>query len=118
MTRRSWTAKRRLALFLAHDRRCHICGVTIDGIRDPWDVEHIIPVAMGGDDDEANCAPAHKACHTSKTARDVAQIAKTNRVRAKHTGAKAATRNPLPGSKASKWKMTFNGAVLRNGGHE
>lgn len=113
MTRRSWTAKRRLALFLAHDGRCHICSATIDGTREAWDVEHIIPIAIGGDDDEGNCAPAHKACHATKTATDVAQIAKANRVRAKHNGAKAKPRNPLPGSKASKWKMTFNGAVSR-----
>lgn len=113
MTRRSWTAKRRLALFDAHSGICHICAMNIDGTREPWELEHIIPIAMGGDDDESNCAPAHKSCHAGKTTADRAQIAKTERVRAKHTGAKAMPRNPLPGSRNSPWKRTMSGWVKR-----
>lgn len=88
MTRRSWTQKRKLALFEDHRGICHICGDKIDGTRERWDVEHIIPLAIGGDDDESNCAPAHDRCHKHKTSTDRRDIAKTERIRAKHQGAR------------------------------
>ena len=111
MTRRSWTPRRRLALFEAHNGLCHICRETIDGTRERWDVEHIIPIALGGDDDENNAAPAHEQCHKIKTATDKAQVAKANRVRAKHHGA-SQSKSPLPGGKNSRWKKTLSGQVL------
>ena len=107
MTRRSWTARRRLALFEAHGGKCHLCDCKI-GVGEAWDVEHIIPVGLGGDDDEGNCAPAHKACHKAKTKTDKGTMAKANRVRAKHKGA-TVSKNPLPGSKNSKWKRKIGG---------
>jgi hypothetical protein len=67
---------------------------------------------MGGDDDERNVAPAHVACHAAKTVQDVAQIAKANRVRAKHNGAKAAVKAVLPGSRGSKWKRKIGGEIV------
>ncbi len=109
--RRSWTARRRLALFEAHKGTCHICGQQIDGTREVWEVEHIIPIAMGGEDDEANAAPAHQLCHKSKTKADVSQIAKANRVRAKHNGASAPSKCALPASRKSKWKKKLDGTV-------
>ena len=114
MVRRSWTAKRSLALFEAHDGICHICGAKIHA-GETWEREHIIPLAMGGADDESNIAPAHVKCHRAKTSNDAAQIAKANRVRAKHFGAKNQRRTVVPGSKASKWKRKLNGlTVLRD----
>lgn len=114
MTRRSWTPRRRLALFEAHKGICHLCGERIDGTREAWEVEHLIPVAMGGDDDEGNCAPAHAACHKAKTATDKGQIAKANRVRAKHHGAYR-PKATIPGSKSSRWKRKISGeTVLRD----
>lgn len=114
MTRRSWTPRRRLALFEAHKGRCHICGDKIDGTREPWEIEHIIPIALGGDDDESNCAPAHASCHKGKTSTDKGQIAKSNRVRAKHHGAHR-PKSTIPGSKSSRWKRKIGGqTVLRD----
>ena len=110
--RRSWTPKRRAALFDANKGVCHICGAKIDGAREAWDVEHIIPVALGGDDDESNCAPAHKRCHKIKTAKDAANLAKSNRVRAKHFGAHK-PRSILPGSRASGLKKKLDGTVVK-----
>lgn len=112
MTRRTWTSKRKLAVFEVHGGRCHICGVKIDGTREAWELEHIIPIALGGADDETNTAPAHVACHKPKTAQDVARIAKANRVRAKHMGAKPETRAVIPGSKASRFKRKVGGGVV------
>ena len=113
MTRRSWTARRRLALFEAHGGKCHLCGAKIDGTREAWDVEHIIAVARGGDDDESNCAPAHVACHKAKTAQDVGLIAKETRVRAKHNGARPKPKRALPGSKGSAWRAKIGGTWER-----
>lgn len=112
MTRRSWTPRRRLALFEAHRGICHLCGERIDGTREPWEVEHLIPIAMGGEDDEANCAPAHVACHKAKTATDKGQIAKANRVRAKHNGAHR-PKAIIAGSKRTKWKRKISGETVR-----
>ena len=111
MTRRSWTRKRRLALFEAHQGKCHICGCKIDGTREAWELEHIIPLAMGGADDESNAAPAHVKCHKAKTAQDKAQIAKAERIRAKHNGAKH-SKHPSPGSKGTRWKKKVTGEVV------
>ena len=113
MTRRSWTPRRRLALFEAHKGVCHLCGQKIDGTRDTWEIEHIIPIAMGGGDDEGNCAPAHASCHKAKTSTDKGQIAKANRVRAKHQGAHR-PKSAIPGSKGTKFKRKISGeTVLR-----
>lgn len=111
MTRRSWTSKRRLALFEAHKGRCHICGEPIDGTRERWDVEHVIPLAIGGDDDEGNCAPAHERCHKSKTSTDRKNIAKSDRVRARHFGA-ARAKAIIPGSRGGKYKKLIGGGVV------
>ncbi len=113
MTRKSWTLLRKARVFEAHNGVCHICGDKIDGTREAWELEHIIPIAMGGEDDESNAAPAHVVCHKGKTATDKAQIAKANRVRAKHMGAKARTKSTFPGSRASKWKRKVSGEVVR-----
>lgn len=112
MNRRSWTAKRKLAVFEAHGGCCHICGGKIQ-VGEPWDLEHQIPLALGGDDDESNVAPAHVKCHRAKTTQDAARIAKANRVRAKHMGAKPTPKRVMPGSRASKWKKKLNGQVVR-----
>lgn len=88
--RRSLSPTARERIFTAHRGVCHICGDVIDGVRQPWDVDHVIPLALGGEDEEANMAPAHAACHrgaSSKTSEDVKRIAKAKRVQRKHIGA-------------------------------
>ncbi|WP_170167094.1 HNH endonuclease [Paracoccus methylarcula] len=101
-------------MFETHGGTCHICGGKVQ-VGESWDLEHVIPLAMGGEDDEGNVAPAHTACHREKTSEDAAQIAKANRVRAKHFGAKSERRATIPGSKGSKWKRKLSGqTVLRD----
>jgi 5-methylcytosine-specific restriction protein A len=41
---------------------CHICGR-----KDATQVDHVIPLAEGGPDDETNLAPIHEDCHRAKT---------------------------------------------------
>ena len=111
MTRRM-SPSRRARIFAAHDGVCHICGLPIDGTRDRWEVEHVVPYALTRDDSDDNLAPAHVACHAGKTPLDVAQIAKAKRVERKHIGAHR-PRSIIPGSKASGWKRKIGGGVER-----
>lgn len=113
MSRKSWTMLRKMRVFEAHKGICHLCGGKIDGTREAWELEHIIPIAMGGADDETNVAPAHVSCHKGKTATDKAQIAKANRVRAKHNAARAGPKRLIPGSKGTGIRKKVNGGTER-----
>lgn len=107
--RRSLSSAKRLALFLAHDGRCHLCSGKIKpGER--WEVEHPIPIALGGANDETNMAPAHVKCHAGKSATDAGDIARAKRREIRHIGARM-TRRPMDGSRASKWKRKMDGTV-------
>lgn len=109
MTRRM-SPTRRARIFAAADGVCHICGQTIDGTRERWEVEHVIPYALTRDDSDDNLRPAHQRCHADKTAQDVPQIAKAKRVARKHTGAHR-PKSTIPGSKSSRFKRKINGKV-------
>lgn len=113
MTRRM-SPSRRARIFADHGGVCHLCGDQIDGTRERWEVEHIVPYALTRDDTDANLAPAHVACHAAKTAGDVAQIAKAKRVARKHIGAHRSA-STLPGSKGSKWKRKLDGTIVERG---
>ena len=106
--RRSLSTARKVAIFVAAKGICHLCGGYIHG--KPWDVEHVIPLAMGGADDETNMRPAHKACHAPKTAEDVADIARAKRREAKHLGIKK--RSAWHGGRHSKLKRKVSGEVV------
>ncbi|MDG4650092.1 HNH endonuclease signature motif containing protein [Roseibacterium sp. SDUM158017] len=114
MTRRM-SMTRRVRIFEAAEGVCHICGHVIDGTREAWDVDHVVPYALTRDDSDDNLRPAHELCHRgtgSKTSDDVARIAKAKRVRAKHIGA-ARPKSTIPGSKGSKWKRRLDGKTVR-----
>lgn len=87
MTRKRLSTTARLNLFLKHDGRCHICELRIHpGER--WEVEHVIPIAQGGEDGGDNLAPAHVECHAGKTKQDATDTARAKRRQAAHVGAK------------------------------
>lgn len=114
--RRARTALQRARLFEARGGTCHICGHRIDGTREPWDLDHIVPLALGGEDADANLAPAHASCHRAKggkTSDDVKAIRKAERVRAKHMGAKGDARQPVGGWAARRFKRRLDGTVVR-----
>ena len=74
--------------------------------------DHRISCEMGGDNSLDNCVVLWTACHARKTAKeDAPAIAKSRSVRAAHVGAKK-SRNPIPGSKASRWKRTIDGRTV------
>jgi 5-methylcytosine-specific restriction endonuclease McrA len=99
-------------LFLKHGGICHICGGKIsEGER--WEVSHEIPLELGGDDDDVNAKPAHHKCHRHQTSTvDIPAIAKAKRLQVRHLGAKAPSKRPMPGSRASKWKRRMDGTVV------
>lgn len=103
--------KQRLSVFVKHEGRCYLCDQMIRP-GDTWEVEHILPVGLGGDNSEENLRPAHTKCHKPKTAEDVGKMRKADRVRAKHFGAKVKT-GSIPGSKKSGWKRKMDGTVVR-----
>lgn len=114
MTRRArLSTKQRVECFESNGGICHVCGVKI-GVGEMWDVEHVIALEAGGDDVAENRRPVHrKVCHPAKTAADHTTGAKIKRVRARHIGARAPSRNPLPGSRASGIRKRLNGTVER-----
>lgn len=77
--------RKRAELFHDHNGICGICHGKIS-VGEAWDADHEIPLEMGGADDVTNMRPVHVKCHRMKTRGDVAAIAKSNRVRARHMG--------------------------------
>lgn len=105
--RRKLSVMRRLKVFEDAGGACHICGLKVC-VGEPWDVEHVIPLALGGEDTAANMRPAHKLCHSVKTVADASSWSKAKRVKAKSLGIRKA------GWPKSKWKRKINGeTVLR-----
>jgi 5-methylcytosine-specific restriction enzyme A len=109
--RKTISTKQRVKVFSNHAGVCHICGGKIN-VGEAWEVEHVIPFAMGGADDESNWVPAHTKCHANKTKSDVANIAKAKRREIRHIGAKK-TKTPLPFGKGSAFKRKLDGTVVK-----
>lgn len=103
--RRRRTPQQREAICVSHGWSCGLCKHPIDPVKQKWDLDHIIPLAAGGTDTDDNLHPVHRHCHRDKTNSDVGDIAKINRVRAKHLGTKTKSQRGFKG-----WRL-FSGAV-------
>lgn len=111
--RKPLTPRQRLAMWERHGGKCCVCGEKIDAVRDGGFVdEHIIPLALGGSNEDSNRGPAHKACARDKTSNDLTSIAKAKRVKARHLGIRTTSKSPLPGGRDSKWKRKMDGTVV------
>jgi len=88
---------------------CHLSGRKINA-GEAWDLDHIVALANGGAHRESNLAPALRTEHRKKTAADVKQKAKNDRVRKKHLGIKKPS--SFSCSRNSKWKKKINGEVV------
>jgi 5-methylcytosine-specific restriction protein A len=87
MTRVRISNTRRAKLFADKGGLCHLCQTKVQA-GEAWDVSHVIPLAVGGSDDESNWDVAHRKCHRTHTAKhDQPLIAKVERQRLKHIGA-------------------------------
>jgi len=89
MGRRRFTDKDRARIFAANNGCCHLCGGKIDGVREAWEIEHVIAWELTRDDSDENLKPAHVACHKDKTHKqDRPAINKAKRREAKFQGIK------------------------------
>ena len=113
-TRRSvFSTSFRLNLFLKRKGTCTSCSQKIDAGK-AWDIDHILPLALGGTNELKNLQIFCKPCHQSKTSQsDIPRIAKTKRLKARHLGARSPSTRPIPGSRRSPWKRKLDGSVVR-----
>ncbi|RUW97335.1 HNH endonuclease [bacterium M00.F.Ca.ET.141.01.1.1] len=75
----------RARIFLRSDGICHISQRPI-GAGQKWELEHVKPLALGGENRESNMRPALVAPHKEKSADENAIREKADRIRAKHLG--------------------------------
>jgi 5-methylcytosine-specific restriction endonuclease McrA len=106
MTRRRLSTRERVALFEAASGLCHICAGKI-GAGERWEVEHVVPLALGGEDGGDNLRPAHVRCHRGKSAADAKATARAKRLCAAHIGARA------PKSRGFRAWRNFKGEITR-----
>ena len=113
--RKRLTPRQRLSIWERDKGVCALCHQLVHGVKEKWIVEHMVALELGGADDESNMAVVHNRCADEKTngkRGDHALAAKAKRAKRRHIGIKE-TRNPLPGSKGSKWKRKMDGSVVR-----
>ncbi len=119
--RRSMSSARRRRIYDAHGGVCGFCHEAIDpcggnrqakrrrarkgGTAARYEIDHEIPLALGGSDDDGNCYPLHERCHEIKTfglkrpgrqrPSDVSAIAKVKRLRDRRLGVEVKKRSRL-----------------------
>jgi 5-methylcytosine-specific restriction protein A len=96
----------RMRVFLAHDGVCHLTQRKIKP-GDHWDLDHVKALCNGGEHREKNLAPALREAHRVKTAADVKERAKIDRLRKRNMG----IRKPRT---ITRWRK-FNGDVVYAG---
>lgn len=110
--RRTLTRLMRTRIYDTAGGLCCICDLPIHASRgDKFIIEHVVPLWLGGADDETNMAPAHQDCAVKKTTAEASVKAKGDRVRARHLGIKKPSR--FPGSRDSQWRKKVSGEVVR-----
>jgi len=77
--RKAMTKARATRIFLENEGRCCNCGQLIRQ-GDGWFIEHLVPLAQGGADDDTNARPAHTKCKAKKDATDAAAKAQRDRM--------------------------------------
>ena len=108
--RRSFTPKQRQGVW---DRQEGLCGCGCDeplGLS--WQVDHRIPIALGGAHEPGNWVGLKPDHHLEKTREDVRKIAKVNRIRKREAeGAKPSRLQSRGFDKRLRKK--FDGSVVR-----
>ena len=113
------STSRRLHLFERHKGLCHICGQPIDGGRQDWEIEHVVPQGPTGQaaDPDETMQPVHACCSAATTPKAIQEMAKARRRWARRIGAWRASPSP-PGSPRSPTAIeTINDrSVIPKGG--
>lgn len=96
MSRREFSKKTRIEVFARAGGRCEKCEAKLKVGEGEYD--HILPCALGGDNDASNaallCVPCHRGVG-AKTSDDIKAISKTKRNWLKHIGAWPKSPTPL-----------------------
>ena len=105
--RSEFSRKTKAEAFARANGKCEGCGVKIRPGNGP-EYDHRIPDAVGGGNSLSNCVVLCFNCHGAKTQKaDVPEIARTKRIRDKHTGA-LSKRSGFKG-----WRK-FDGTIVFN----
>jgi 5-methylcytosine-specific restriction endonuclease McrA len=123
VSRREFPKSVRQAALLRSDQRCEAVGERYGfepgqrcdaplayGVQ----FDHELPDWYGGEPTLENCRAICVRCHKHATHRvDAPAMAKARRNHEKHTGTKAKSRRPMPGSRASGFRKRMDGRVER-----
>lgn len=107
--RKPLTPQQKARLFMEREGRCHRCSRKL-GPSDKWTDEHIIALQNGGTNEWKNRGICCAWCFRPKNAEDAKKAAKGRKIATRACGAHE-SKNPMPGSKRSKWKKHMDGRV-------
>lgn len=94
--RKAFTKAQRAAAMAKTDGKCSKCD------KPATDVDHIIPVQLGGEHILSNWQPMCKVHHKIKTAQDIKDIARARRRQKKHLTGRGTKRKGKPLQNAKK----------------
>lgn len=113
--RKKMSRKTRMWIWQKDRGRCYYCGEFIDW-REPFEITHPKPLALGGKDTDSNRFVAHPQEHAAATyGADLPAIAKAKRGAAfQETGRSRKLRGaPMAGTRASGIQRRMSGEVRR-----
>jgi hypothetical protein len=84
----------RLRIFRNADGVCHISKRKI-GAGEAWQLEHVIPLSLGGEHRESNLRPALGDPHKGKSAEEADRRAKADAAAKRHIGIRPVSSRPL-----------------------
>lgn len=94
-------------IYTLWDRTCYLSGIKIRGKE--WELEHVIPLSMGGAHREGNLRPALRAPHKEKSSEEASRRADADRAARYDAGIRPAPKlrsagfvKPPPQRRASK----------------
>lgn len=113
MTKRRMTPARRKRILERDGHACRICSCT----EGPFEIDHHLPIWLGGSDDDENLRTLCLNCHKGETKAGTKARAKGNRIRAKLNGKRRAKHKiqsrdfpkPPPGYKPNWPKRKLRG---------
>lgn len=103
------STRRKLAIWEREKGLCMLCSCRLQP--GAFIYEHVRALELGGSDTDDNIRLTCLPCAGEKTRDDHGRAAKAKRVKSKHLGLKK-SKNPLPGSKGSKWKRKIDGTIV------
>jgi 5-methylcytosine-specific restriction endonuclease McrA len=84
--RKAMSPARRIRIWNARGGKCCKCGLDVDWSGPNVVLDHIVPIWLGGSEDDSNVQVLHRACDAPKTANDAKVRAKVKRLHKKASG--------------------------------